>query len=77
MNGCPPGDCVLLLPGMHDGPLVLEEEVRVFGRGRAALRSASGTVVTSDHVFEAAGGQLWATLDGLIIRREAGGALAP
>ena len=37
------------------------------------VQSASGTLVTSDHVFEAVG----ATLDGLIIRREAGGALAP
>ena len=64
---CPPGGCVLLLPGTHDGPLVLTagKVVHVFGRGLATLRAAAGTVLTS----EAAEG----TLDGLIIRREAGG----
>ena len=111
---CPPGGCVLLLPGTHDGPLVLgpqkektevwkeeegggggeggevevgiEEEgegveddggggsvapstfdkvVHVFGRGRAALRAVSDAVVSSDAAAS--------TLDGLVIRREAGG----
>ena len=68
VDACPVGGCVLLLPGTHDGPLVLAvgKVVHVFGRGRATLRASTGTVVTSD----AAEG----TLDGLIIRREAGGA---
>ena len=66
VDACPAGGCVLLLPGTYDGPLVLAGKVvHVFGRGRATLRAATGTVVTS----EAAEGML----DGLIIRREAGG----
>ena len=66
VDACPAGGSVLLLPGTHDGPLVLaaSKVVHVFGRGLATLRAATGTVVTS----EAAEG----TLDGLIIRREAG-----
>ena len=64
VDRCPPGGCVLLLPGTHEGPLELlaGKEVHVFGRGRATLRTADGTVVTSSASS--------ATLDGLIIRRE-------
>ena len=67
VDACPPGGCVLLLPGTHDWSLVLVagKVVHLFGRGLATLRAATGTVVRS----EAAEG----TLDGLIIRREAGG----
>ena len=67
VDGCPADGCVLLLPGAHDGPLVLKagKKVHVFGRGLATLRAATGTVVTSDAAA--------ATLDGLIIRRQAGG----
>ena len=48
VDRCPPGGCVLLLPGMHDGPLALEasKEVHVFGRGRATLRTMTGTVLS-------------------------------
>ena len=68
VDACPAGGSVLLLPGTHDGPLVLTagKVVHVFGRGLATLRAATGTVVTS----EAAEG----TVDGLIIRREVGSA---
>ena len=67
VDACPPGGCVLLLPGTYDGPLVLPvgKVVHVFGRGSATLRSATGTVVTSEAATS--------TCDGLIIRREAGG----
>ena len=67
VDACPPGGSVLLLPGTHDGPLVLTagKVVHVFGRGLATLRAATGTVVTSDSDES--------TLDGLVIRREAGG----
>ena len=67
VDACPPGGSVLLLPGTHDGPLVLTagKVVHVFGRGLATMRTEAGTVVTS----EVAEG----TMDGLIIRREAGG----
>ena len=67
VDRCPPGGCVLLLPGTHAGPLVLEadQEVHVFGRGRATLQTSTGDVFTS----EAAKG----TADGLVLRREAGG----
>ena len=67
VDRCPPGGCVLLLPGTHDGPLVLaaDKVVHVFGRGLATLRTASGTVIKSESTK--------ATLDGLVIRREAGG----
>ena len=67
VNRCPPGGSVLLLPGTHAGPLVLPtgKEVHVFGRGRATILTAQGFVVTSDSAV--------ATLDGLVIRREAGG----
>ena len=67
VDACPAGGCVLLLPGTHVGPLVLTagKEVHVFGRGLATLRAA-GTVVTSEAAV--------ATLDGLIIWRDSGGA---
>ena len=67
VDACPPGGCVLLLPGLHDGPLALPpgKEVHVFGRGLAKLRTRMGEVVTSESDV--------ATIDGLIIRREAGG----
>ena len=65
VNRCPPGGSVLLLPGTHNGPLVLRanKEVHVFGRGQATLRTAAGFVVSSEAVN--------ATLDGLVIRHEA------
>ena len=65
VDACPPGGCVLLLPGAHDGPLVLAagKVVHVFGRGRALLQTSTGTLVTSESATS--------TLDGLIIRREA------
>ena len=67
VDACPANGSVLLLPGTHDGPLVLTagKVVHVFGRGSATLRAAMGTVVTSEAAES--------TLDGLIIRREAGG----
>ena len=85
VDRCPAGGCLLLLPGTHKGPLVLgprveenEEEheqgfiqvvpdkvVHVFGRGRATLQAAEGTVLASTAAS--------ATVDGLILRREAGG----
>ena len=67
VDACPPDGCVLLLPGTHEGPLVLPagKVVHVFGRGSATLRAATGAVVTSEAATS--------TCDGLIIRREAGG----
>ena len=67
VNRCPPGGCVLLMPGRHDGPLVLaaNKEVHMFGRGQATLRTLKGTVVTSKAIES--------TLDGLSLRREEGG----
>ena len=64
---CPPGGSVLLLPGTHEGPLVLApgQVVNLFGRGLATLRTATGTVLTSAAAKS--------TVDGLLIRREAGG----
>ena len=49
VDRCPRGGCVLLLPGTHEGPLVLaaDQEVYLFGRGLAALRAAVGDVLTS------------------------------
>ena len=66
VNRCPPGGCVLLQPGTHTGPLVLvaDKVVHVFGRGSATLQSATRTVLTSSADA--------ATVDGLILRREAG-----
>ena len=67
VDACPPGGCVLLLPGAHAGPVDLApgKEVHVFGRGRATLRTADDFVLTSSTVTS--------TIDGLILRREAGG----
>ena len=67
MNRCPPGGSVLLLPGVHEGPLALPpgKVVHVFGRGLATLWTADGNVLTSSAAA--------ATVDGLIVRREAGG----
>ena len=66
VDACPRGGSVLLLPGTHEGPLVLsaDQEVHVFGRGRATLRAAAGTasVLTSSAAK--------ATADGLAVRRE-------
>ena len=66
VDACPPGGSVLLLPGTHDGPLVLtaDKVVHVFGRGLATLRAATGTVTSIEAET--------ATLDGLFIRLEAG-----
>ena len=66
VDRCPPGGCVLLLPGTHEGPLTLRQEVHVFGRGLATLQSATRSVVVASAAAKA-------TLDGLLIRREAGG----
>ena len=67
VDRCPSGGCVLLLPGAHDGPLVLsaDQEVHVFGRGQATLWASDGHVLTSSAVT--------ATVDGLFVRRELGG----
>ena len=69
VDRCPRGGCVLLQPGTHEGPLVLTagQEVHVFGRGRATLHFANGVVVMSEASR--------ATMDGLIVWREAGGAI--
>ena len=68
VDNCRAGGSVLLLPGTHEGPLVLapRQDVRVFGRGRAALRSATTKAVLT--FFNNA-----STVDGLILRREADG----
>ena len=63
VGACPPDGCVLLLPGTHDGPLVLTagRVLHVFGRGLATLRAAIGAVVTSE-------AETAVDVDGLIIR---------
>ena len=73
VDACPRGGSVLLLPGTHAGPLVLsaDQEVHVFGRGSATLRtvaeSAAGAyILISDAAVS--------TLDGLALQRRAGGA---
>ena len=65
VDACPPGGCVLLLPGTHNGPLALAagKVVHVFGRGRATLRTAAGDVISSAAAAS--------TLDGLIVRTDA------
>ena len=67
VDGCRPGGSVLLLPGEHNGPLVLEasKEVHVFGRRRATLQLADGHVITSDAATS--------TIDGLTLGRVPGG----
>ena len=67
VDRCPPGGCVLLLPGTHLGPLVLaaNKVVHVFGRGCATLQTADVTVLISSAQES--------TIDKLAIRREAGG----
>ena len=66
VEGCPPGGCVLLLPGVHAGPMVLgrDKEVHVFGGGQATLLASNEAALTS---FAAR-----ATVDGLMLRRTAG-----
>ena len=67
VDACPPGGTVLLGPGTHAGPLTLgaDKEVHVFGRGRATLRAEWGDALLSRAAR--------ATVDGLIVRREAAG----
>ena len=58
VDRCPAGGSVLLLPGAHAGPLVLPaacKEVHVFGRGRAALRTARGSVLISEAAAKVTG----------------------
>ena len=66
VDACPPGGSVLLLPGTHNGPLVLRrhKEVHVFGSGQVTLRTAALCGVVGSMSEKA-------TLDGLIIRHEA------
>ena len=63
VDACPPDGSVLLLPGTHDGPLVLMagKVVHMFGLGLATLQAATGTVVTSE-------AETAVDVDGLIIR---------
>ena len=67
VDRCPRGGCVLLLPGTHEGPLTLRanQEVHVFGRGQATLRTAGEDVLSVDSAI--------ATVDGLTILQEATG----
>ena len=69
VDACPRGGCVLLLPGTHAGPLVLtaNQEVHLFGRGQATLRTSAGAGPVLSSMAERA------TVDGLIIVREGGG----
>ena len=64
VDRCPPGGCVLMLPGTHEGPLVLtaDKVVHVFGRRQATLRTTVGHVLVCDAST--------ATVDGLLIRCE-------
>ena len=64
VDRCPPGGCVLLLPGEHAGPVVLSpsKEVHVFGRGLAVLSTSTGEVLVSEAVTS--------TVDGLVIQRK-------
>ena len=64
VDRCPAGGSVLLLPGTHEGPLALAagQEVHVFGRGQATLRTAAGDALTSVAAK--------ATVDGVAIRQE-------
>ena len=84
VDACPPGGSVLLLPGAHEGPLVLgprevangegppvqvgDKEVHVFGCGQATLRTSGKNV--KDVLTSSAE---VATVDGLVLRREASG----
>ena len=66
LSRCPPGGTVLLLPGMHAGPLVLADKtMHVFGRGQATLVARTVDVVSST--------VLKSTLDGIAIRQEGEG----
>ena len=62
VDRCRPGGSVLLLPGMHEGPLVLPpgKVVHVFGRGLASLHVAYGNALTSSAANS--------TIDGLNFR---------
>ena len=64
VDRCPQGGAVLLLPGVHRGPLELLDgkEVHVFGRGQAVLWNPDRHVVVSTAAR--------ATLDGLVLQPE-------
>ena len=64
VNDCPRGGSVLLLPGIHEGPLTLaaNQEVHVFGRSLATLRCVRFSAVISAAVKS--------SLVGITIRRE-------
>ena len=66
VDKCPPGGCVLLLPGTHHGSLSLlaEKKVHVFGRGRATLWPERHFLLQSEADTS--------TCDGLVLGREHG-----
>ena len=64
IDACHPGDSVLLLPGVHRGPVVCCQPIRLFGRGRAVI-AGGGFVVRILPVVE--GGHV--LLDGIAVRR--------
>ena len=84
VDRCPPGGCVLLLPGAHKGPLVLgprevangegppvhvaDKEVHVFGRRQATLRLDRGTLLDRGRLLASLAAA--ATVDGLTVARE-------
>ena len=45
VDRCSLGGSVWLLPGIHDGPITLRRDVRIWGRGRAILRSPFTTAI--------------------------------
>ena len=63
IDGCPTGGSVLLLPGVHSGPLLVSKEVHLFGRGEATV--ACVTRGASAISCDAPSG----TLSGLIVRK--------
>ena len=62
VDRCREGGSVLLLPGAHEGGVVLSKEVHLYGRGEATLRLAPGTGPVLTCTAEVA------TVDGLVVR---------
>ena len=62
VDRCPPGGSVFFLPGTHAGPLRIASKkvIRMFGGGRAILRSTTGDTIDCSDAE--------ASLDGLILR---------
>ena len=70
LDACPPGSNILLMSGVHPGPITVSKPVRLFGRGEAIIRAND-----SDHVPVVRISATNVSLEGIAIVRSIGSAI--